>query len=121
MIKITQIVLIAAITIGGIAGCKQSSKVEKPQEETAVAVDTITYPQEKHLKNMRQLTFGGDNAEAYFSFNSEMIVFQRRDNKEVPCDQIYYGKIPTDNSRFEYKLLSTGKGTNYLFLFFTGK
>jgi TolB protein len=100
MIKITQIVLIAAITIGGIAGCKQSSKVEKPQEDTVVAVDTITYPQEKHLKNLKQLTFGGDNAEGYFSFNSEMIVFQRRDNanENVPCDQIYYGKIT--NRRF---------------------
>jgi len=27
--------------------------------------DTILYPGEKHFKNVQQLTFGGDNAEAY--------------------------------------------------------
>jgi hypothetical protein len=36
--------------------------------------DTIT--KEKHLKNLRQLTFGGDNAEAYFSFDSKSLTFQ---------------------------------------------
>lgn len=120
MIKITQVVLITAIAALGFAGCKQKAKVETTDEKAIVVVDTITYPQEKHLKNMRQLTFGGDNAEAYFSFNSEMLVFQRRDNKEVPCDQIYYGKIPTDNSRFEYKLLSTGKGRTTCSYFLPG-
>src|SRR5215510_4683465 len=29
--------------------------------------DTIHYPAEKHFANVQQLTFGGDNAEAYFS------------------------------------------------------
>jgi len=33
--------------------------------------DTILYPEEKHFKNIQQLTFGGDNAEAYFSFDSK--------------------------------------------------
>ncbi|RYY22785.1 MAG: hypothetical protein EOO04_15185, partial [Chitinophagaceae bacterium] len=32
-------------------------------------VDTVHYPDERHFKNVRQLTFGGDNAEAYFSFD----------------------------------------------------
>ena len=31
--------------------------------------NTLLYSgEEKHLSNVRQLTFGGDNAEAYFSF-----------------------------------------------------
>ena len=50
----------------------------------------IHYKQEKHLANIKQLTFGGDNAEAYFSFDDSKLVFQLR-NPEigVKCDQIY--------------------------------
>lgn len=70
--------------------------------------DTIIHFEgEKHLSNVRQLTFGGDNAEAYFSFDSEMLVFQMSNSeKDVECDQIYYSKIEP----FAPKLVSTGKG-----------
>ncbi len=30
---------------------------------------------EAHLRNMRQLTFGGQNAEAYFSHSGRQIIF----------------------------------------------
>ena len=39
--------------------------------------DTLQYPQEKHFHNVRQLTFGGDNAEAYFSFDGKWLIFQK--------------------------------------------
>jgi TolB protein len=120
MMNIKQNIVFSALAIAVMIGCKQKTETTSPTTETVIEKDTITYPQEKHLKNMRQLTFGGDNAEAYFSFNSEMIVFQRRDNNEVPCDQIYYGKLPTDNSRFEYQLLSTGKGRTTCSYFMPG-
>ncbi|WP_321538423.1 hypothetical protein [Flavobacterium piscinae] len=32
-----------------------------------LCLSTLLVAQEKHLKNIKQLTFGGDNAEAYFS------------------------------------------------------
>lgn len=74
--------------------------------------DTLLYPEETHFKNLRQLTFGGDNAEAYFSFNGKYLIFQRTQPKEgVLCDQMFIGKIPTSpNEKFEYKMVSTGKG-----------
>lgn len=73
--------------------------------------DTVWYPEEKHLKNIQQLTFGGDNAEAYWSYDGKYIVFQRTHEKEgIPCDQIYVGKVPRPGEKFEYKLISTGKG-----------
>lgn len=74
--------------------------------------DTTHYPEETHLSNVRQLTFGGDNAEAYWSYDGKYIVFQRTNAKEgIPCDQIYMGKVPENsNEKFEYKLVSTGKG-----------
>lgn len=76
------------------------------------SADTIHYPEEKHFANVRQLTFGGDNAEAYFSFDGKWLVFQKTYAKEgIPCDQIYIGKIPqNENEKFEPKLVSTGKG-----------
>jgi TolB protein len=45
---------------------------------------------ETHLRNLRQLTFGGQNAEAYFSASGGKLIFQREDS--VPggiCDQEY--------------------------------
>ncbi len=45
---------------------------------------------ETHLKNLRQLTFGGDNAEAYWSFDSKAITFQSNFKQwGVKCDQIF--------------------------------
>ena len=72
----------------------------------------LSYPDEKHFKNMRQLTVGGDNAEAYFGFDNSHITFQRTNPKEgIMCDQIYYGEIPKDkHKKFTYKRVSTGKG-----------
>jgi Tol biopolymer transport system component len=82
-------------------------------EQTPMATgDTLLYPEETHFKNLQQLTFGGDNAEAYWSFDSKYIVFQRTNAKEgLPCDQIFMGKVPEKaGDKFEYKLISTGKG-----------
>lgn len=73
--------------------------------------DTLHYPDEVHFKNISQLTFGGDNAEAYWSFDGSMVVFQRTSIKDgVPCDQIFVGKVPVKGEPFTYKMVSTGKG-----------
>lgn len=75
-------------------------------------LDTLAYPEETHLKNIQQLTFGGDNAEAYFSYDGKYLIFQKTYAKEgIPCDQIFIGKIPTkQGEKFIPKLVSTGKG-----------
>ena len=38
--------------------------------------DSLRHPLEKHLRNIKQLTFGGTNAEAYFSFDETKLIFQ---------------------------------------------
>ena len=43
-------------------------------------------PQEKHFKNLRQLTFSGENAEAYFSSDSKKLIFQGHDGDGL-CDE----------------------------------
>jgi TolB protein len=73
--------------------------------------DTVQYPEETHFRNVQQLTFGGDNAEAYFSFDGKWIIFQRTNLKEgINCDQMFIGKVPRPGEKFKYKLVSSGKG-----------
>jgi TolB protein len=67
--------------------------------------DTLIYPGEKHFKNMKMLTNGGENAEAYFSFDGTKLIFQSiRDGHK--CDRIYTMNI--DGSGV--KMVSNGKG-----------
>lgn len=62
-------------------------------------------PREKRLANLRQLTFGGENAEAYFSFDGRRLIFQStRDGRA--CDQIYVMDITGARQR----MVSTGLG-----------
>lgn len=74
--------------------------------------DTLHYPEETHFRNIQQLTFGGDNAEAYWSYDGKHLVFQRTSAANgLPCDQIFVGKVPTKpGETFQYKMVSTGKG-----------
>src|SRR5687768_14602670 len=73
--------------------------------------DSLAYPEESHFKNIQQLTFGGDNAEAYFSFDGQLLIFQRTQAKDgINCDQMFVGKVPAPGEKFEYKMVSTGKG-----------
>jgi TolB protein len=74
-----------------------------PGESPAVS------PPEKHLRNIRQLTFGGENAEAYFSSDDRSIIFQSHPgplDNDATCDQIYIMDAEGKNRR----LVSTGKG-----------
>jgi TolB protein len=75
-------------------------------------IDTLQYPEEKHFKNLQQLTFGGDNAEAYFSADSKWLIFQRTDPKDgIKCDQMFIGKVPElPGEPFEPRAISSGKG-----------
>jgi TolB protein len=60
---------------------------------------------EKHLANIKQLTFGGENAEAYFASDGTRLIFQST-RAGYPCDQIFTMRIDgTDERR-----VSTGTG-----------
>jgi TolB protein len=70
-------------------------------------------PRERHLVNLRQLTDGVQNAEAYFSFDGTKLSFQST-RAPYECDQIF----TMDLQGHEIRLLSTGLGRctcSYLF------
>ncbi|MBA2627404.1 MAG: PD40 domain-containing protein [Gemmatimonadales bacterium] len=61
-----------------------------PGSTTATAAtDSLVRPGETHLRNVRQLTFGGNNAEAYFSRSGRELIFQRQEKVDAGCDQQY--------------------------------
>jgi Tol biopolymer transport system component len=75
--------------------------------------DPLQLPNEKHLRNIRQLTFAGENAEAYFSSDGKRLIFQAT-RGEGACDQIYEMKI--DGS--DLRMISTGRGRTTCSYFF---
>ena len=60
---------------------------------------------ESHFKSLRQLTFSGENAEAYFSADNSKLIYQSHDGDSL-CDQIYIFDLKTGAST----LASTGEG-----------
>jgi len=74
-------------------------------QDTTVSQAVREVEGEVHLKNPRQLTFGGQNAEAYWSADGKFITFQTR-QPEWPDEQII--RMRADGS--EKSLISTGKG-----------
>lgn len=85
---------------------------------------------ERHLANIRQLTFGRQNAEAYFSFSGHKLIFQSTNNwmKDtyaathkpadvgLGCYQMYIMDLESDSIR----LVSTGMGATTCGYFFPG-
>lgn len=82
------------------------------QHSLTVPSDSTQFAAEKHFANVQQLTFGGDNAEAYFSFDGKWLTFQRTNPKEgILCDEMFIGKVPTaPGEKFEPIKVSSGKG-----------
>ena len=69
---------------------------------TAAPDDPLLLPAEKHLRNLKQLTFGGENAEAYFSSDGKQLIFQStRDGRG--CDQIYTMNVDGSNREDDLK------------------
>ena len=80
---------------------------------------SLSYPEEVHLKNVRQLTFGGDNAEAYFSFDDKRIVFQSNNEAwGLGCDQIFISDLTAMKAK--PKMISTGHGRTTCSYFMPG-
>jgi Tol biopolymer transport system component len=82
----------------------------------------LIYPQEKHFATMRQLTNGGDNAEAYWSFDDTRLVFQAtRDEWMASCDQIFLYDLMKENGMdAKPPMLSTGEGRTTCSYFMPG-
>jgi len=112
---------ISVITLSSIILISDIPAHAQSNESISGVKDTLHYPGEKHLKNVRQLTFGGDNAEAYFSFDNKMLTFQSNDPKwNLSCDQIFLADLAKPLMSDMPKMLSTGAGRTTCSYFMPG-
>lgn len=85
-----------------------------PATSVAAPAKTEASSLEPQLKDLKQITFGGENAEAYWSFDGKQLIFQAHHGEG--CDQIY--RMPISGG--EPKLVSTGKGATTCSYFLPG-
>jgi TolB protein len=113
----------SSISVLGIAASLFTSGVNREAVAAADTKDsgTVAFPGEKHLAHVRQLTFGGQNAEAYFSVDDKYLSFQHQGQfydpqtgapagPNVPCDQIYTMPVAANSLNHATRMLSNGKG-----------
>lgn len=126
--------IIAAVTGLGMVGVyyigsnKVTASLEGSDIDTTflnsiVEMDTLRNAEtEKHLKNVKQLTFGGDNAEAYFSFDNKMLTLQVTNPAwGLSCDQIFLMDLAnTPNPDKELPMISNGRGRTTCSYFMPG-
>lgn len=103
---------IAVLTVLIFAGTILPGFQEKSGEK-----EGLSFEGEKHLANLRQLTHGGENAEAYWSIDGRKLIFQSQ-HGDLKCDQIFW--MNADGS--DMHMVSTGKGrTTCSYIFPDGK
>ena len=100
-----------------VISCKENKKEQPSVEDNTETIaletanDSLIYPEEIHFKSLEQVTFGGDNAEAYWSFDDKQIIFQSN-NKEwgLECDQMFLMNASETFKDTKPPMVSTGKG-----------
>jgi TolB protein len=84
-------------------------------DSNAQSATEMTFEGEKHLKNIKMLTNGGENAEAYLSFDQKKLILQAKIDG-LECDQIFTMNIDGTDK----KMVSTGKGRTTCSYFMPG-
>ncbi|MEE9350425.1 MAG: hypothetical protein V3U80_10295 [Flavobacteriaceae bacterium] len=108
------------IALLSVVSCKKGKKADGKSGATKV-VKKIHYKKEVHFKNVRQLTFGGDNAEAYWSFDDKQLVFQASNHWDLKCDQIFVMDAKSlEHDHNVPQMVSTGKGRTTCSYFLPG-
>ena len=92
--------LASALSVLAAAAGREAAVADAPQ-----GAPLEPLPQETHLASLTQLTFGGENAEAYFSFDGQRLIFQST-RGGYACDRQFSMRI--DGS--DLKMVSTGTG-----------
>jgi Tol biopolymer transport system component len=101
---------------GGAAGGETDGAAPPPPVPGAVLANDLIQPGETRFKNLWRLTFGGQNAEAYWSFEGDQLSLQLREtNAKDDCDQIYVTSPSGD-----LRQVSTGRGVTTCAFFMPG-
>ncbi len=104
--------ILAFLALGiafSLLSCSQKKQADAKQ------ANQKSFAGERHLKNVRMLTKSGENAEAYFSFDEQKLIFQST-HGPYKCDQIFTMNLDGSGQ----KLVSTGKGRTTCSYFLPG-
>jgi hypothetical protein len=137
------LVLIGVFALAGMCGsllsaARGGARQAAQKKPDDVSAHTLAFPGEKHLAHIRQLTFGGQSAEAYFSADDKYLTFQHQGQffdprthspagPNIPCDQIFtipvggpgqQPGVPNPVPNPVPKMISNGKGRTTCSYFF---
>jgi Tol biopolymer transport system component len=109
----------ALVTLASMAllSCGPRTRSAPPETPPPVVAKPLRDPRETHLGSIKQLTRGGENAEAYWSSDGKQLIFQST-RPPHGCDQIF--KMTVDAADPTPTLLSSGKGRTTCSYFFPG-
>lgn len=101
-------VVVLGLAVLLLSGCIQKRPDANPEKPFI----------DRHMKNVTQLTFEGDNGEAYFSHDGRKLIFQssHADGREYDCDKILTMNIDGSDMR----MVSPGHGANTCSFFLPG-
>jgi len=105
--RIFAVLAISAVVVG----CGSEAAEDTPPADRGPAANLagegveLAYEGEGHLRNIRQLTAGGENAEAYWAFDGSQLIYQAK-KPGAECDQIFV----LDPHTAETHMVSTGEG-----------
>jgi Tol biopolymer transport system component len=94
---------------------ESGAKPGEEQDAKTIGIKRDPFEGERHFASLTQLTFGGENAEAYWSSDETRLIFQStRDG--LKCDQIF--SMAIDGS--DVRRVSTGRGRTTCAYFMPG-
>lgn len=106
---------VTTITLAAGACGSRPAVLAPSRAETPAVVERD--PRERHFGDLRQYTFGGENAEAYWSHDGKELIFQAT-RPGWDCDQIF--RMPADRGNAGLSRVSTGSGRTTCSYFFPG-
>ncbi|MGE5100424.1 MAG: TolB family protein [Deltaproteobacteria bacterium] len=103
--RLSHLTAVATVVATAVLACSPRPTARGPQPEAG----------ERHFGTIRQLTFGGENAEAYFSHDGKRLIFQSTRGGRT-CDQQFVMNVDGSGVR----RVSTGFGKTTCGYFFDG-
>lgn len=102
---------LVTVAVVSLSACSSDGGEDTAAENSVPAANlagegvTLTMEGESHFRNLRQLTAGGENAEAYWAFDGSQLIYQAK-KPGSECDQIFV----LDPHTAETHMVSTGEG-----------